>query len=137
MSVAEFLESYCDRERVDTLVVDDSGVGGGVVDRLRQLRLPHTRLVPFVGGKKARKPDRFANLITEAWFAMGRRYEEGTLDTDDDPALIAQVSTRRCRHPRGGAMALESKDGKRDSPDEADALAMTFAVSRGGFKVWL
>ena len=29
MSIAEFLESYCDRERVDTLVVDDSGVGGG------------------------------------------------------------------------------------------------------------
>ena len=90
MSTAEFLESYCDRHRVDTLVVDDSGVGGGVVDRLRQLRLPHTRLIPFViGGKKARNPDRFANLITEAWWAMKSRYEEGTLDTDDDPALIA------------------------------------------------
>ena len=137
MSTAEFLESYCDRHRVDTLVVDDSGVGGGVVDRLRQLRLPHTRLLPFVGGKKARNPDRFANLITEAWWAMKSRYEEGTLDTDDDPALIAQVSSRRCHQPRGAAIALESKNGKGQSPDEADALAMTFAVSTGGFKIWI
>ena len=137
MSTAEFLESYCNRHRVDSLVVDDSGVGGGVVDRLRQLRLPHTRLVPFVGGKKARNPDRFANLITEAWWDMKSRYEEGTLDTDDDPALIAQVSTRRYHQPRGAAIALESKDGKRQSPDEADALAMTFAVSTGGFKIWI
>ena len=137
MSVAEFLESYCDRERIDTLVDDDSGVGGGVVDRLRQLRLPHTRLMPFVGGKKARNPDRFANLITEAWFAMKRRYEEGTIDTDDDPALIAQVSSRMHHQPRGAAITLESKDGKRDSPDEADALAMTFAAPKGGFKIWV
>ena len=93
--------------------------------------------MPFVGGKKARNPDRFANLITEAWFAMKRRYEEGTLDTDDDPALISQVSSRMYRQPRRAAIILESKDGKRDSPDEADALAMTFAVSTGGFKIWV
>ena len=137
MSTAEFLESYCYRHRVDTLVVDDSGVGGGVVDRLRQLRLPHTRLVPFIGGKKARDPARFANLITEAWFAMKRRYEDGTLDTDDDPALIAQVSGRRYRQPRGAAIALESKDAMPESPDEADALAMTFAAQRESFKIWI
>ena len=137
MSVAEFLESYCDRERVDTLVVDDSGVGGGVVDRLKQLRLPHTRLVPFIGGKKARKPDRYANLITEAWFAMKKSYEAGTLDTDDDPSLISQVSSRRYRQPRGAAIALESKGDMSESPDEADALAMTFAVTREGFKIWV
>ena len=137
MSVAEFLESYCYRERVDTLVVDDSGVGGGVVDRLKQLRLPHTRLVPFIGGKKARKPDRYANLITEAWFAMKKSYEAGTLDTDDDPALIAQVSSRSYGQPRGGAIALESKGDMSQSPDEADALAMTFAVTREGFKIWV
>ena len=137
MSIAEFLESYCDREMVDTLVVDDSGVGGGVVDRLRQLRLPHTRLVAFIGGKKARKPDRYANLITESWFAMKKSYEAGTLDTDDDPALISQVSGRRYHQPGGAAIALESKGDTRESPDEADALAMTFAVSRGGFKIWV
>ena len=93
--------------------------------------------MPFVGGKKARKPDRFANLITEAWFAMKRRYEEGTLDTDDDPTLIAQVSSRRHRQPRHAAIILESKGDMSESLDEADALAMTFAVSTGGFKVWV
>lgn len=95
--------------------------------------------MPFVGGRKARNPDRFANLITEAWFAMKRRYEEGTLDTDDDSALIAQVSSRVHSQPRGAAIVLESKGGKRDSPDEADALAMTFApgAERGRFRIWV
>ena len=34
---------------------------------------------------------------------MKRRYEEGTIDTDDDPALIAQVSSRMHHQPRGAA----------------------------------
>ena len=68
---------------------------------------------------------------------MKRRYEAGTLDTDDDPALISQVSSRRYDQPRGGAIALESKGDMSESPDEADALAMTFGVTRGGFKIWV
>ena len=39
MKIAGFLSSYCQEHDVETLVVDDTGVGGGVVDRLRELRL--------------------------------------------------------------------------------------------------
>ena len=136
MQIAGFLKSYCDSERVDTLVVDDAGVGGGVVDRLRQMRLGRTRLVPFLGGGRAVKQDRFANRTTEVWWAMRDRYLEGYLDTDDDAALIGQVSSRR--YDVGDSrVALEKKTKMHRSPDEADALAMTFAAGREGVRVWV
>ena len=47
MKIAGFLSSYCQEHDVETLVVDDTGVGGGVVDRLRELRLGSTRVLPF------------------------------------------------------------------------------------------
>ena len=137
MKTASFLKSYCDSERVDTLVVDDAGVGGGVVDRLRELRLGRTRILPFVGAKKARDPDRFMNRIAEVWFAMRDRYLRKALDTDDDAALIGQVSSRGYYYVNDSRIALESKKSNTLPMDEADALAMTFAARRGGVRIWV
>ena len=53
MRIVGFLKAYCDEHRPDVLVIDETGVGGGVVDRLRQLGLGRTRLVPFIAAKKA------------------------------------------------------------------------------------
>jgi phage terminase large subunit len=58
-----FLKSYCEQHRPDVLVVDDTGVGGGVVDMLREARLPKTKLVPFIPGQRAENSDYFANRI--------------------------------------------------------------------------
>ena len=137
MKTANFLKAYCDRERVDTLVVDDAGVGGGVVDRLREMRLGRARILPFVGGKRANNPDRFANRIAEVWFAMRDRYLRQVLDTDDDQALIAQVSSRGYYYVNDSRIALESKKSNTLPLDEADALAMTFAAGRGGVRIWV
>ena len=45
METAEFLRGYCASNVVDAVVVDDLGVGGGVVDRLRELGLGRARVV--------------------------------------------------------------------------------------------
>ncbi len=135
--VAGFLKSYCRENRPDTLVVDDTGVGGGVVDRLREQGLGSTRLVPFVAGQKANNATYFANRTAEVWWAMRQRYVEGTLDTDDDSSLIGQVSSRRFTHESDGRIRLQSKESMFRSPDEADALAMSFAATRGGMKIWV
>ena len=68
---------------------------------------------------------------------MRNAYINGELDTDDDAALISQVSTRRCKRESDGRIKLESKDKMYRSPDEADPLAMTFAATRGGVKIWV
>ena len=138
MSTAGFLKDYCENNDVDTVVIDDSGVGGGVVDRLEETGLRRASVLPFLAGGKALDRDRFYNRAAEVWWLMAKAYRSGDLDTDDDAALIGQVSSRGREYASDGRMRLEKKRGMRGSPDEADALAMTFAPPRGGgFKIWV
>ena len=137
MQIAGFLSSFCRENPVETLVVDDTGVGGGVVDRLKELRPGNARIYPFIAGKKAEAEDHFVNRITEVWWLMGLSYQASELDTDNDDALIGQVASRRYLRVSDGRMRLESKEKMHRSPDEADALAMTFAPARGGVKIWV
>ena len=132
MRTAGFLKDYCENNDVDTVVIDDSGVGGGVVDRLKETSLRRARVLPFIAGAKALNRDRFYNHAAEVWWLMARAYRSGDMDTDDDAALIGQVSSRRHAYESDRRIRLESKRGMRGSPDEADALAMTFAAPQGG-----
>ena len=60
----------------------------------------------------------------------------GDADTDDDQALIEQVSSRKWDEDERGRKRLQSKRELARSPDEADALAMTFAAERDGVRLW-
>ena len=138
METAEFLRGYCASNVVDAVVVDDLGVGGGVVDRLRELGLGRARVVPFIGSAQAQDSERFYNRAAEVWWKMAEAYRGGELDTEDDRALIEQVSSRRRVQGRDERIRLQSKSEMRGSPDEADALAMTFAAPRReGFRIWV
>ncbi len=138
MEVANWIRAYCEANEVHAVVVDDTGVGGGVTDRLKEAGLGRTRLVPFLGGQAADDKDGFVNRASEAWWRMGEAYSEGRIDTEEDPALIEQVSGRKYRHRGDNRITLESKKGFR-SPDEADALAMTFVgvPTGGGNRIWI
>ena len=117
--------------------MDDTGIGAGVVDRLREMRLNRAHIVPFIAGQKAEDESHFANRIAEAWWAMRNSYLSEQLDTDDDPALIGQVSGRKYSILPNDRIRLQSKENMHRSPDEADALAMTYAVNRGRIKIWV
>ena len=136
MKIAEYLKKYCESEKAEFLVVDETGVGGGVVDRLRQLGLRGPKLVPFVAGSSPSNPRYHVNLGAEVWWIMRDRYESGDLDTPNDPDLIEQVSTRKF-YREGERVKLESKYKLSKSPDEADALAMTFAVRKDRVRIWV
>jgi hypothetical protein len=132
MTVANFLKDYCDANEVNNLVVDEGGVGAGVVDRLREVGLGNTKLTAFNSAKSAGEGSIFVNAITAAWNEMGKAYARGELDTDDDPALIGQVANRRYEYVDKERIRLKSKKKMSHSPDEADALAMTYAITRKG-----
>ena len=128
---------------VTSIVVDDTGVGGGVTDRLKEENVAggRVRIVAFNGGEKARRSDRYVNAIAEAWLELGQAFRDGMIDIDDNPAVIAQLSARRYTVQGDRRIKLESKDDfkKRStggSPDDADALAMCYAAPGPGVGVW-
>jgi phage terminase large subunit len=129
---------------VDRAVIDDDGVGGGVVDRLKELRMPF-RIQRFVNGAKASadlqkdgradKKKRFFNAAAEAWWAMREAFQADAMDIDNNRALIGQITSRRYIIQSDTSIRLEPKDDYKKrtsrSPDDADALAMTFAPWQG------
>ena len=132
-----------DDPEVGQIIVDDTGVGGGVTDRLNEEGVAggRVRIVPFNGGEKARRSDRYVNAIAEAWLELGQAFRDGMVDIDDNPAVIAQLSARRYTVQGDRRIKLESKDDfkKRStggSPDDADALAMCYAAPGPGVGVW-
>lgn len=122
--------------RADAVFVDGGGVGGGVVDRLRQLRVPRLYEVNF-----GSKPDRalpgqeaiaYANKRAEMWGNL-REWLKGGAIPDDAELRADLTGPEYCHVIRDGrdAILLEAKeDMKRRrlaSPDTGDALALTFA----------
>ena len=136
MELAARVADESRRYRVEAIFIDGGGVGGGVVDRCRQIGLSVTE-VQF-GSKSDRAPvgqDRaigFANKRAEIWGALRDWLSGGAID--NDPDLIADLTGVEFGYVlRDGrdAIQLERKeDMKRRglaSPDNGDALALTFA----------
>ena len=119
---------------VETVVVDDTGVGGGTTARLEELDIDAS-VVAFIAGGKADAPEKFYNATAEAWWHMRLAFMGGDVDTEADEAFIAQVTTRMYRVQSDKTIRLESKDEMkkrlRHSPDEADAVAMTYSPAVG------
>ena len=62
-------------------------------------------------------------MLMRKWFLD----EEGHADIENDNSLISQISGRGYTYQSDKTIRLESKKDMVKSPDEADALAMTFA----------
>lgn len=122
--------------RADAVFVDGGGVGGGVIDRMRQLRFDVHDIQFGAKADRSAMPGaeavRYANKAAEMWGAMRDWLKGGAIP--DDPALHAQLTSRRYAYvTRDGrdSIALEPKEEMKKrglaSPDRADALALTFA----------
>lgn len=110
--------------------IDGGGVGGGLVDVLRDKGF-HVYEVNF--GSAARDPKKYANKRTEMWADVKNWLEAGgSLPWDDEDLANDLVNqTYTIRETRENSMLLTPKDVmKKDglpSPDDGDALALTFA----------
>jgi hypothetical protein len=134
MTLAGKVSEVYSQYRADAVFCDGGGVGGGVVDRLRQLQ------VPVIEVQFGSKPDgvgfatgdqgvQYANKRAEIWGAMREWLKGGTIP--DDPELIVQLTTLEYGYNVRNEIQLERKeDLKRrgfGSCDLADGLALTFA----------
>jgi hypothetical protein len=123
--VARALRTY----RAVIAKVDDVGVGGGVVDRLREQRLP---VVGLNGAARPRDRQRFANARAEGFWGLRERFERGDIDIDpDDDVLAEQLCCIQYRLDSAGRIQIESKEEMRSrgipSPDRADGVMLVYA----------
>jgi hypothetical protein len=129
MEVAARVATHFDRVKPNALFVDETGVGAGVVDRLRQLGYPVTP-VNFGARPDGMTDAKTANKRAEMWVRM-REWLRGEVGIPDDPALEAQLTGVEYKHDANNAILLEKKEDMKKrglpSPDRADALALTFA----------
>ena len=114
--------------RPSEILVDSIGVGGGVVDRLRELGAPVRGInvgeAPAMGGT-------YMNLRAELWFKTKGWLEDRSCKIPNDDQLLAELTSIRYAFTPSGKMKAESKDDMRKrglkSPDLADALCLTMA----------
>jgi len=111
-------------ERV-RLIVDEVGLGGGVLDKLREMGWTARG---FNGGRKAVESDRFFNRRAESYWILRDRLEEDDLGLVWSDDLVQELLAVRWRATPAGKVQLEAKRDMTSrlgrSPDRADALAM-------------
>ena len=118
------------------IVVDVTGLGAGLYDRLRELLGDIVEGVNF--GETALERDKYANRRAEMWDQMRMWFTDpagvSVPDRDDFHGdVTAPVRGKGATHFRSnGQLQLESKDHIKErlmhSPDLGDAAALTFAV---------
>jgi hypothetical protein len=120
--VAEAIMLY----KPEAVFIDGGGVGGGVVDILKARGF---RVVEINFGAVPRQVLKYANKRAEMWGDMRDWLETGVIDADSQ--LSDDMQAPEYGFDKDGRLQLERKaDMKKRglaSPDDGDALALTFA----------
>lgn len=133
MNLASDVAAWCLENKPDALFVDVGGVGAGVYDRLIQLRVRNVYPINFgskggvvgMNGIDARTANKRASMwvMLREWMALGA--------IDDSDALETDLTGVEYGYTADGAILLEKKEHMKarglSSPDDGDALALTFA----------
>lgn len=112
-----------------SVIIDEVGLGSGVVDRLRELGY---KVRSFNGGSaaKGKDSDRFHNRRAEAFWTLRKLLEQGRVDLPYDPELWEELQATRWMTTSAGRIQIAPKDDIKSqinrSPDRADAVAMAF-----------
>lgn len=144
MTLAGDIAVEAQKWQPDAIFVDEGNIGGGIIDRLRQLNVPNVIGVHF-GGKSAQADwatgirVKTLNKRAEMWTNMRAWLEGGSIPDEDD--LETDLTGPEYGYAADQiSIQLESKpDMKRrglSSPDDGDALALTFAfpvLPRSGY----
>jgi len=105
--------------------VDETGVGGGVVDILQSRGYREVIGINF--GSKANEEDKFADLPSEMWCT----FNISEISLLNDSQLFHELTDRRFSYDRKARRQIESKDSYKarnggKSPDRADSVLMLF-----------
>jgi len=155
MEVVGYIVKAIHETGAERVLIDDVGMGGGVVDRLVELQNEYTSPIPrwvdIVGINVGLPPSdndpetkKFANYKTEVSWLLRERFEQGDIDIDNDPDTVAQITAMKYTITSRGWMKVASKeemqkelagietDSRSLSPDRFDALVLAFCDDAPG-----
>lgn len=107
--------------------VDDTGVGGGVTDRLKELG---ATVIPINFGATPSDQDRFTTVADEMWFT----FPVDEADIPEETELMQELSGRQYDYDKKGRRKIESKAEFKKrigrSCDMSDALLLCFYTGK-------
>lgn len=106
-----------------SIKVDDTGVGGGVTDKLNELG---ANVIPVNNSGEPHDKDKYTTAADEMWF----EFPVNEADIPDEPILMQELAGRQYDYDNKGRKKIESKkDFKKRigrSPDRADAILLAY-----------
>lgn len=137
METAGRIKLAASQLEVEAICIDDTGLGGGVTDRLREMRdieniIPsHVRIFGVNNAASPFDKEHFQNLRAELAFNLKTQMENMEVDLDEDEDLQSQLSSIQYKMTSTGKYQLESKEDAKargePSPDRADAVILSRA----------
>lgn len=127
MTLAAEVSRIANESRPDAILVDGGGVGGPVVDRLRQLG--HDVIEVNFGSKATQKGH--ANMRAQMWANLRAAIQDGIRLPDDEDLRVDLTGVEYGYNVRNEIQLERKEDMKKrgmSSPDMADALALTYAL---------
>lgn len=121
--------------KVDVICVDETGLGAGVVDGLRDAQRTRAispevqiRGVQFGAGVEDAEKEKYVNVKARMFNLLGDDLRAG-LCLSNDAIYTEELPTIQYRYDKKGRLYIESKDEYkkrtgRSSPDHADSLAL-------------
>jgi phage terminase large subunit len=126
--LASMVLEVANKRKPDVIFVDGVGVGGGVVDRMRALKL---KVIEVNAGARAGQERRYVNKRAEMWGRMKEWLGGRGVISEWDADLAAELTGPLYGFDASNRIYLEKKEDMKKrglkSPDIADALALTFA----------
>jgi hypothetical protein len=128
VKLADLLADGVDSRKITTMFLDSAGISGAIAPRLRDLGFRNVIEVNFGADSPS---DKYFNKRAYMWGKLKDWLLTGSIDSD--PRLECDLTGPGYELDNRTRIKLESKlDMKKrglDSPDDADALALTFAQS--------
>jgi len=120
----------CKEYKCSKIIVDDSGVGGGVTDMLVE-RFDEKSGINVIGvnfGSQTDEKDKYENLKSQIFWSLRQDFEHNEIDLPDHERLLQELPSLMYEITSKGRLKIVGKDKMKQmglhSPDYADALVL-------------
>lgn len=133
MEVAGLVKKAIDEVDADQTAIDVGGLGAGVYDRLLELVEDQKRnqVVSVNSGESPIDAKKYFNKRAEMWGEIKEWLENAPCSIPDSDEMQADLTQIRYAYDSNNALKMEKKEDMKKrgfrSPDNADALGLTFA----------